>query len=108
MDAALVCLASLSPRRAELLGQIGVPYSIAASNIDERAVPGEAAADYVVRLARAKALAVKSKQHLPVLGADTTVVVDDLMLGKPRDAAESLLMLRQLSGRSHRVLTAVA
>jgi septum formation protein len=105
----LLCLASMSPRRRELLGQIGVAHVVSAAHVDEAARPAEAAADYVVRMARAKALAVHERDgKLPVLAADTTVVVDGLICGKPTDEAEAVAMLQRLSGRSHQVLTAVA
>jgi len=105
----LVCLASGSPRRRELLAQIGVPHVVTAAHIDEAARPGESAADYVVRLARAKALAVRERGGpLPVLAADTTVVIDGHIIGKPADEAQAVAILERLSGRSHQVLSAVA
>ena len=103
----LLVLASRSPRRRELLWQIGVPHHVAAADIDEQPLPGEAPADCVQRLALAKARTV-APAGLPVLGADTAVVLDGQMLGKPADRAEGVAMLRRLSGRTHRVLTAVA
>ena len=107
--APLVCLASVSARRRELLAQIGVPHVVSAADIDEALLPGENTADYVVRMARAKALAVRERgMALPVLAADTTVVVDEMVCGKPADEGESLAMLERLSGRTHQVLTAVA
>jgi len=107
--APLLCLASMSPRRRELLWQIGVPHVVSAAHIDEAVRSAEGAADYVVRMARAKALAVHGRGgQLPVLAADTTVVVDGLICGKPSDEAEAVAMLQRLSGRSHQVLTAVA
>jgi septum formation protein len=106
---ALLCLASRSPRRQALLTQIGVPHVVRSADIDEQVDAGELAADYVVRMARTKALAVRAAgEPLPVLGADTTVVLDELILGKPANEAQGLEMLAQLCGRSHRVLTAVA
>jgi septum formation protein len=105
----LVCLASASARRRELLAQIGVPHVVSAAHIDEALLAGERAADYVVRMARAKALAVRERGvALPVLAADTTVVVDETLCGKPADEGESFAMLERLSGRTHQVLTAVA
>jgi septum formation protein len=107
--AALVCLASRSPRRRALLTQIGVPHVVRSADIDETVAPGERAADYVVRMARSKALAVRARgEVLPVLAADTTVVLDELICGKPADEADALGILERLSGRSHQVLTAVA
>jgi septum formation protein len=103
----VLVLASRSPRRRELLWQIGVAHRVAAADIDEQPLPGETPADCVQRLALAKAQTV-SPDGLPVLGADTAVVLDGRMLGKPSDRADGVAMLRQLSGRTHRVLTAVA
>ena len=105
----LICLASVSPRRRELLAQIGVPHIIVGADIDETAQIGEAPRDYVSRMARQKALTVRERgESLPVLAADTTVVLDDVIYGKPRDRADGLAMLGRLSGRTHAVLTAVA
>lgn len=105
----LVCLASVSPRRRALLAQLGVPYLVQPADIDETQAPGEAAADYVVRVARAKALAVRARGvELPVLAADTAVVLDEMIFGKPRDRADAAAMLLALASRTHRVLTAVA
>jgi nucleoside triphosphate pyrophosphatase len=105
----VLCLASRSPRRRALLAQIGVPHVVSAAHIDEAVAAGERAADYVVRLARAKALAVCAcGSELPVLAADTTVVIDEVICGKPTAEAEALAMLGRLSGRTHQVLTAVA
>ena len=108
----LVYLASLSPRRHELLLQIGVDHEVVGVDVDERRLPGEPPADYVVRLASAKAEAAARSgavaHTLPVLGADTAVVVDGEVLGKPRDRAEALAMLARLSGRTHEVVTGVA
>ncbi len=107
--APLLTLASVSPRRRELLEQIGVAHVVSGADIDESVRPGEAPADYVVRMACAKARAVRARGgELPVLAADTTVVIDGLILAKPRDRAECLAMLGRLSGRAHQVLTAVA
>ncbi|SDU20171.1 Maf family protein [Halopseudomonas salegens] len=107
---ALVYLASASPRRRELLAQIGVPCIQAATDIDERVLPGELAADYVQRIARAKVLAgVKSAPpDAVVLAADTVVVVDEQILGKPADAGDGARMLGLLAARSHQVMTAVS
>ena len=105
-------LASASPRRRELLAQIGVPFVTLIASIDETALPGEPAERYVERLAREKALAGLAALSDPadavVLGADTAVVLDGRILGKPADRAECLATLAALSGREHQVLTAVA
>jgi septum formation protein len=103
-------LASASPRRRELLWQIGVAHRVAAAGVDERARAGEDAAQCVQRLALAKAQAIYrvGPVALPVLGADTAVVLDGEMLGKPLDRAAGVGMLLRLGGRAHRVLTAVA
>jgi septum formation protein len=105
----VLCLASVSPRRRELLAQIGVSHVVVGSDIDETFLPGETPRDYVARLAREKALAIRrGGQKLPVLAADTTVVVGERVFGKPRDQVEAIHMLGELSGRAHEVLTAVA
>lgn len=105
----VVCLASASPRRRELLTQIGVPHVVVSTDVDEFARAGETPRDYVLRLAREKARVVWDKDaRLPVLAADTTVALDGLIFGKPRDREEALEMLRMLSRRTHQVLTAVA
>ena len=104
-----VILASASPRRAELLKQIGLSFQVQPANIDETPEPGEPAADYVERLAREKALAVaEDAPGALVLGSDTSVVLDGRILGKPADPEQALEMLRQLSGHCHQVMTAVA
>ncbi|HEY6458222.1 MAG TPA: Maf family protein [Steroidobacteraceae bacterium] len=102
-------LASASPRRRELLAQIGVVHAVEVADVDESARHGEAITSYVERVARAKAQAVWQRlPDLPVLGADTTVVLDGISLGKPRDRAHGLAMLAALAGREHQVLTSVA
>jgi septum formation protein len=102
-------LASASPRRRQLLDLIGVPHVVTPADIDETPAPGEAAGDYVMRLAREKAEAVWARhQDLPVLAADTTVVVDDEILGKPESADDTRAMLMKLSGRGHFVHTGIA
>ena len=102
-------LASNSPRRKQLLALGGWEFSIAPAEVDERPLPAEAAADYVLRLAQDKALAAaRNGANGLVLAADTTVVDDGAILGKPRNAAEALAMLRQLRGRTHQVYTALA
>jgi septum formation protein len=107
--APLLTLASMSPRRRELLERIGVAHVVSAADIDETVQPGELPADYVVRMACAKARAVRARRtDLPVLAADTTVVLDGVILAKPRDRADAIAMLGRLSGRTHQVLTAVA
>jgi septum formation protein len=107
-----VYLASASPRRSELLRQIGAPFRVRAPAVDERPLPGEEPLAYVARVAAAKAEAVwadlMSDETRPVLAADTAVVLADEILGKPADAAEAEAMLERLSGRAHCVLTAVA
>lgn len=109
---ATLYLASGSPRRRELLTQIGVPFLTQIAPIDENALPDEAPLAYVERLARAKAqaglAALSSTEQAVVLGADTAVVLDGRILGKPADRDEALSTLRALSGRTHQVLTAVA
>jgi septum formation protein len=102
-------LASQSPRRRELLAQIGIRHDVIAVEVDETPRAGEAPAEYVLRLALAKARAGhRLRPDRPVLGADTAVVQDDRILGKPLDRQDAAAMLAQLSGREHRVLTAVA
>src|SRR5690606_27524681 len=105
-----VYLASASPRRRELLRQIGVRFEPAATAVDEARVPGETPAEYVVRVTRAKAQAAHAVlgRAALVLAADTAVVLDDRILGKPEDARAAEHMLASLSGRTHRVYTAVA
>ncbi len=102
-------LASGSPRRAEILERAGWPHEIIVAGIDETLFPDEPAAVYVQRLARSKAEAVAAKlDHGLVLGADTTVVVDDQILGQPTDAADAKRMLNLLNAKWHDVLTGVA
>ena len=105
----LICLASMSPRRRELLAQIGVPHTVVAAHVDESLLPAEPPADYVARLARLKAVTVRQRgEALPVLAADTTVVLQGSVHGKPADRAAGLAMLAALAGTTHQVLTAVA
>jgi septum formation protein len=102
-------LGSASPRRAELLRQAGFSFEIDAADVDETPLRAEDAASYVARVARDKAAAV-ARRHPPtavILTADTTVVVDGVVLGKPQDDADSARMLSLLSGRAHDVFTAV-
>jgi septum formation protein len=105
-----IVLASASPRRGELLLQLGVPHRVLGVDIDETPQPGEPAAALARRLARGKALAGRARDGgaTPVLGSDTVVVVGEQILGKPVDRADGLRMLAALAGREHRVLTAVA
>jgi septum formation protein len=104
-----VILASSSPRRRELLSLVGIAHEVMPADIDESYLPGESPAGHAERLAREKAAAVAAAAPDAVsIGADTIVVVDGDILGKPRDAAHAAEMLRRLSGRSHRVVTAVA
>lgn len=107
---AKLILASASPRRRELLDQIGVAYYVIVSDIDETALGRERPGDYVCRLARDKALDVMGRagRNLPVLGADTAVIIDGRILGKPEDRAHAIDMLEQLSGHTHEVWSAVA
>jgi septum formation protein len=111
MNKDFVYLASASPRRSELLRQIGVPFRVRPADIKEEQLAGEDPPTYVRRLAAAKADAVwdavKAEQR-PVLAADTAVVLDGAVLGKPSGTAEADSMLGRLSGRTHEVLTAVA
>jgi septum formation protein len=108
-DAIDVHLASQSPRRRELLAQIHVRHDVIAVAVDETPRAGEAPAEYVLRLALVKARAGhRLRPDRPVLGADTAVVLDERILGKPRNRQDAAAMLAQLSGREHRVLTAVA
>ena len=110
MSMPILWLASRSPRRAELLRTLGVQFAVLDLEIDESVREAEAPADYVARLARAKAAAGHAAMSTPapVLAADTTVVVDGEILGKPHDRADGLRMLDRLAGRAHTVLTGVA
>ncbi|HUK02924.1 MAG TPA: nucleoside triphosphate pyrophosphatase [Steroidobacteraceae bacterium] len=104
-----ICLASASPRRRALLEQIGVRHEVQPPEIDETRRPDELPRDYVVRMAVQKASSVWSKRNrLPVLGADTSVILGREIFGKPRDRAEAISMLSTLAGRTHEVLTAIA
>src|ERR1700721_4480451 len=112
----MLILASASPRRRELLTQAGLKFTVAAANLNEDLLPDEAAAAYVQRLAEEKAQAVWNAHRstdaldepLLVLGADTCVVCDGHILGKPKDAADARRMLELLRGRAHAVLTGLA
>ncbi|MEH8018909.1 Maf-like protein [Rheinheimera muenzenbergensis] len=104
-----ITLASASPRRRELLTQLGVRFELVKADIDETPQPNEAPAAYVQRLAQQKARAgLGLCQQRPVLGADTIVVCDGAILGKPTDFADFNQTMQRLSGRSHQVMTAVA
>ncbi len=104
----MLVLASASPRRQELLRNAGIPFEVQPAHIPEDPLPGEQAKDCAERLASEKALAVaKQRPRDIVLGADTVVVVDGQILGKPMDAADAARMLRLLSGREHQVITGV-
>ena len=100
-------LASQSPRRGEILRLAGIPFEARPAAVDETPLEGERPEDYVVRLAREKALAVDADAEEIVLGADTTVVLGGLIFGKPADAREARHMLVRLSGRRHEVLTGI-
>lgn len=101
-------LASNSPRRRELLRQIGVPFSVAPADVDEDIMPGEAAETYATRVARDKARIAAARIHVGiVIAADTIVVLDNEILGKPADSTDAARMLEKLSGRVHRVITAI-
>ena len=106
----VIVLASASPRRRELLAQLGVPHRVLAVDIDETPAPGESPQQLVQRLAREKAMAGLQRDggQAMALGSDTVVVVDGRIFGKPRDRSDALAMLAALSGREHLVLTAVA
>ena len=109
MNSSRIILASASPRRVELLQQIGVEIIQQVADIDESHQPGESAEAFVARLAEEKAFKVyqNSNKEYPVLGADTIVVIDEHILGKPDDYAEACEMLTMLSARHHQVMTAV-
>lgn len=112
----MLILASASPRRRELLDLVGVPFTTESADLNEELLPNEAAAAYVQRLAEEKAHAIWSKHKaadteadpLVVLGADTCVVCDGKILGKPKDISGARHMLEMLSGRTHAVLTGLA
>ena len=109
MSAPRVVLASSSPRRRELLTLIGIPHAVAPADIDETAFDGEPPRAHAERLAREKATAIAGREaDALVIGADTIVVVDGDILGKPTDENAAAEMLRRLAGRTHVVLTAVA
>ena len=101
-------LASASPRRQDLLRSAGISFTVQPANVDETPIAGESARAYAERLAREKAVTVaKARPHDVVLGADTVVVIDDQILGKPEDPDDAVRMLRMLSGKAHQVITGV-
>ena len=105
----MIVLASSSPRRRHLLEMLGIDHQVVPADVREVQEPGELPATMAVRLARVKAQAVaKERPDAPVLAADTVVVIDDEVLGKPTDEGDARQMLQRLSGRSHVVITAVA
>ena len=108
MSSKRLILASGSPRRAELLRQIGISFDVQVPDVDETPLPAERAADYVQRMARIKAAAVEPGADSVVLAADTVVVLDAQILGKPADRATGIAMLQALGGREHQVMTAIA
>jgi septum formation protein len=104
-------LASASPRRKQLLEQLGLRFEVVVADVDESPIAGESAGDYVLRVARAKAMAVArliGRPELPVLAADTAVVLEGAILGKPKDREDGLNMLVRLGGRRHQVSSGVA
>lgn len=106
-----IVLASASPRRRELLAQVGLTVTIVPADLDETVLPGESPDRHVIRLSEAKALAVAGRPDVTgrwFIGSDTIVVRDAAILGKPADAADAAAMLRSLSGRSHEVVSGYA
>lgn len=105
-----IYLASKSPRRQELLSQIGIPFELVSVDVEETPQPNELAVDYVQRLAREKSQAglVQATENLPVLGSDTIVVLDGRIMEKPKDEADAVEMLLALSTNTHQVMTAIA
>ena len=106
-------LASRSPRRADLLRAAGFEFDVCAADVDESVRPGESPAEYVKRLASAKSEAAAvlkrcATREIAIVAADTSVVVDDVILGKPRDDEDAAAMLRRLSARSHEVMTGLS
>jgi septum formation protein len=109
MSAPRIVLASQSPRRAELIGRLGLEFDTIPADLDESYMPGETPPEHAERLARDKALAVAAAhEDALVVGSDTIVVVDGDVLGKPRDPAQAVEMLVRLAGREHEVCTGVA
>jgi septum formation protein len=103
----VLVLASKSPRRQQILRDAGIPFLVRAADILEVRGPGESPIDYVRRLAEEKAFAVPIHAGEVVLGADTTVAIDEYVLEKPRDTRDALRMLTLLSGREHEVITGI-
>jgi septum formation protein len=103
----MLVLASQSPRRGEILRQAGIPFIVRAAPVDETPLDGEKPEAYVQRVAEMKTLAIPASAGEVILGADTTVVIDGEMLGKPADAADARRMLSLLSGRRHEVMTGI-
>lgn len=101
-------LASSSPRRQQILAALGLAFEVRSREVDETPLAAESPEDMVLRLARAKALALDVGESDVVIGADTAVVVDHVALGKPRDEEDAVAMLMRLSGRQHSVITGVA
>jgi septum formation protein len=105
--APILILGSGSPRRAAILTALGLPFRVVVPSVDESLLAGERGARAAERLARAKAASVAGAAELPVLAADTLVLCDEQVLGKPASAEDAARMLRALSGRSHQVVTGV-
>jgi septum formation protein len=106
-----IILASASPRRVQILAQMGIDCLVMPADIDETALDGESPSNYVLRLAEQKALAIDKKlsnHDLPILAADTTVALDNEIFGKPENSADAFNMLKKLSGSTHQVHTAIA
>jgi septum formation protein len=105
-----IVLASASPRRKALLQQIGVDFHVVVADIEEKPLPGERPGEFVLRMAREKAMEVMRREGagLPVLGSDTAVILDGKILGKPINRSEAIVMLNKLSGKTHEVFSAVA
>ena len=103
----MLILASQSPRRSEILRQAGMSFVVRPASVDESLLPAESPMEYVRRVAQLKAAAIEADPADVVLGADTVVVIDGQILGKPRDHADALRMLETLSGREHEVLTGI-
>lgn len=101
-------LASNSPRRRQLLSLTGLPFIVSAANVDESTRSNESPADYVLRLAETKALAIRADEDQVILAADTTVVDGSDILGKPQDETEATAMLKRLRGHTHQVYTGIA